>query len=252
MVNLNFINTGLGPSVRAFSSTDSQELFQTNLKIQPADWVYHDCTITYSLNSYGYRAPEFHLVDWSNSIVIFGCSNVVGIGLPENDTVSSQLQRLTGRPVINMGASSSSMEFSVYNSGILRANYPPPYAVVHIWTVYDRCTEFIKNGQVKHHGANFSTVADGNYFTVINQTETNQSTRAQYLKTMAEGMWKNTGTQYFDCSFFWATADLLKCPSIEQIDHARDLRLVSGQVRGHPGKETAGRASEIIAQALRN
>jgi hypothetical protein len=58
----------------------------------------------YTLNSHGYRAPEFSTVDWTQSLAIFGCSFTFGEGLTDDaDTIAAHLEHALGRPVINLG-----------------------------------------------------------------------------------------------------------------------------------------------------
>ena len=241
MQTLNFIGLKSTPSVNEFYPTDTAALFQTNLQIQPADWKYRNLPIQYALNTWGYRAPEFSTVDWSNAIVIFGCSHVFGVGLHEPDTVSSQLQQLTGRPVINMGVGGSGMECVMYNNGILRANYAAPFAVVNVWPLADRCTEFLENGHVRHHGVH---TEDSRYFMTINQKETNQLTRARYQQVLTRALWQDSRTKYFDCSFIYSTSELLDCMVFKWLDRARDIH-ANGWA--HPGSQSTLQAAEIIA-----
>ena len=76
-----------------FNGYDSKELFEQHLKSQPDDWVYRYKTVNYTLNTHRYRAPEFDTIDWSKSVVIFGCSNVFGTSLDDNDTISRKLEK---------------------------------------------------------------------------------------------------------------------------------------------------------------
>lgn len=57
----------------------------------------------YTVNSQGYRCPEFDAIDWENSIIFFGCSHVFGIGLLDHETVANQLSLILNCPVINLG-----------------------------------------------------------------------------------------------------------------------------------------------------
>ena len=88
--------------------------------------------ITPEVNSLGYRTVDFNKVVWNDSIVIFGCSYVFGVGLFNNETISNQLQELIGRPVINMGVPASSMSYAFFNQ--LALSNSKPYAVVNLWT----------------------------------------------------------------------------------------------------------------------
>ena len=96
----------------------------------------------YTVNSQGYRCPEFETIDWERSILIFGCSNVFGVGASDEATVSSQLQLLVNRPVINLGQGATGYSFNWMNSTILKECGVRPKAVVYIWPEYSRQSIF--------------------------------------------------------------------------------------------------------------
>ena len=98
---------------------DNQQIYEKNCLSQPVDWHYHKNVINYTLNSHRYRTAEFNQIDWKNSIVIFGCSHTFGIGIDDDDTISSNLSKITNVPVINMGIGGTSIAFSFYNNLIL-------------------------------------------------------------------------------------------------------------------------------------
>jgi len=127
-----------------FVDCDSEENFKKNLVIQPEDWHYRTKEITYDINSYGYRTKEFNEIDWTESIVIFGCSNVFGIGLSEDETLSYNISKLTGRYVVNLGFPGGSNYISYYNSMMMKKKYGIPYSIIFIWTGRDRYTYFTK------------------------------------------------------------------------------------------------------------
>lgn len=133
-----------------FSGSDTKELFEKNLKTQPLDWEYRTKNVKYTINKDCYRAKEFNKVDWNSSIVVFGCSNVFGVGLDDSDTVCSVLEKITGVPVVNLGVGGSSINFSLHNSAILSNFYPTPLAVVHLWTEESRCVYYTKRKVVSY------------------------------------------------------------------------------------------------------
>src|SRR6056297_703452 len=67
--------------------SDTQERYNKNLNIFGADWKYADVDISYDLNSQGYRCSEFDQISWEDSVLFFGCSIVLGVGLPINETL---------------------------------------------------------------------------------------------------------------------------------------------------------------------
>ncbi len=122
-----------------FCPADTQKLFEQNLKTQPEDWYYRTHEVKYTLNSLGYRTREFDEIDWKESIVMFGCSFVFGIGVTDEHTIPYFLEQLSGRPVINMGIAGSSIQTVLHNSIILNdSKYPTPKVVINMWTGLNR------------------------------------------------------------------------------------------------------------------
>lgn len=92
--------------------TDSKELFEKNLqdpeqrkKLERYNWL--DKKITYNLNSYGFRTPEF--VETKNFVVL-GCSFTFGIGLPEEEIWPSLLSNRLNLKNWNLGSPGASSD----------------------------------------------------------------------------------------------------------------------------------------------
>ena len=64
-----------------------------------------------------------------------------GVGLDESQTLSSCLESLTSRPVINLGAGGTNTMFHWINSIILKKNNVNPVAVVYVWPESSRSLE---------------------------------------------------------------------------------------------------------------
>lgn len=227
--------------------TDSLERYQSNLKYKSDDWIYRNQKISYQFNSRGYREQEFDQIDWANSIVIFGCSNVLGVGLALEHTIAKQLGRMSGRPVVNMGVGATSMEFSVFNSSILRQQYTRPWGVVHFWTAYERNTVYRSTG-IEHHGA-WSMKTPGCLQDLTTMYHDNMEVRGRFLRQIAYQMWLGTGVRYCDATAFTDTARYINCPLIESLDFGRDNE--HGSPFGHPGPKTAQLAAKTIWQDLK-
>jgi hypothetical protein len=97
-------------------SYDDQATYEANLKTQPADWEWRTRRVRYTVNSQHYRCPEWSDIDWSNSILMLGCSMVFGLGLDDDQTVTASLSRKLGMPVINLGVPGSSAMFQWINT----------------------------------------------------------------------------------------------------------------------------------------
>jgi hypothetical protein len=221
------------PTSDRFSSSDSPGLLKKNLKIQPADWHYRTKDVRYKCNSNGYRADEWDTIDWAAAVVIFGCSCTVGVGLAEDETISYQLSTLLNRPVVNMGVSASSMQYSFINSMLLSKNFPIPYAVVQLWTNIDRFTVF-KEQDIDHIGP-----WDSDHFAdnIVNNPYQSMLTAA-YTNISSREFWKNK-CRYYSASFFEATAHYTESDWVSIDNQARDLI--------HPGKGSAKQMADLIA-----
>ena len=218
--------------------SDHERKFIRNLKSEPLTWYYRNNQVTYTLNSMGYRAPEFDMIDWNNSIVLIGCSNVFGVGLSNSHTIAYQLEQLTGFPVINMGASSTSIQFAFHNNIMLHTGYPVPKAVINIWSGKDRCIYY--NEDSVHNFGPWDTES-GSYYDKWTEKMSHSDANAVLLTMAVRQLWKDK-TNYYEASFFENTSVLLNIPELNKLDYARDLT--------HPGIQSTGVAAQTLATGL--
>lgn len=220
-----------------FQGTDTEELFKQNLKTQPDVWYYRTSPVNYILNQHGFRTKEFDEIDWANSIVIFGCSHVFGVGVDEQHTMSSQLRNLTGIPVINMGVAGSSITYALHNAVILRERYPTPLAVVNVWTHYGR-TVYYNEHRCTAHG--IWSLDKSDYFKEWISKDSHSQTHAIFASKINKLLWEKT--KYVECSFFKDTAELLNCRWIKGKRDARDC--------DHPGISSHLDVAVFLAEQL--
>jgi hypothetical protein len=221
-----------------FQGTDTEETFNKHLETQPNDWYYRTASVHYTLNQHGYRTEEFDNIDWANSIVIFGCSMVFGVGVDDQYTMSKQLYNLTGIPVVNMGVGGSSMTYSLHNAVILRERYPKPLAVINVWSQHDRTVYYHEN-KCASHGS--WTLHRSNFFKEWMLNDSHSRTHAIFASKTSKLLWENT--KYLECSFFKDTAELLNCPWIKWKIDARD--------RNHPGITSHHDMAVFLAEQLK-
>lgn len=138
--------------INNFGYTDSYNLFKQNLKIMPNDWVWRNNKLRYSINSQGYRAPEWNEIVWSNSILMFGCSFVYGVGIDDDQTCANQIELLTNTPVINLGHPACGNMLLWANSSIISYEKINPKAVVYVWTFPHRATQFLFDYKCINYG----------------------------------------------------------------------------------------------------
>jgi hypothetical protein len=140
-----------------FHTHDSLKLFVQNICKQGADWPWRNRKVHYTVNSHGYRGLEFDQVDWDRSILCFGCSITVGIGVDDRDTWPSQLSRLLGVPTVNLGVAGGSVQINWANSVRLITAGIRPRAVVYYWPEQARHCEFQQDGSVLDHWNSWSS-----------------------------------------------------------------------------------------------
>jgi hypothetical protein len=227
------------PRQNLWRATDKESLYTENLKIQPDDWFYRTNEVRYSDNSEGYRTKEFDTINWQQSIVIFGCSSIYGVGLDDKHTISAQLEKILGMPVINMGQGGTSINYNLHNSMILADRCPAPKAVIMGWPIYDRCVYYGKDSIVNYGPWNLE---ENNYMDLWCKDENNSKANAVMAQKIFQLVWKNRSPIY-QFSFNLKTAKLLDCNYIKRVDQARDLL--------HHGVTTNLKSAEILADALK-
>ena len=237
-----YIDQGISTT---FLGTDSEELFKKNLTSQPDSWLYRTQSVKYTCNSMDYRTVEFKDIDWASSVVLFGCSNVFGIGLDDSQTISSHLSNMINCPIINMGIGGSSIDFSLYNSVILNAGYPTPKGIVHIWSSPNRAG-YYHSQKVEQFGNWSYELASKNNTDIANRMkwvldDVHCSTHAVFASMISKQLWLEK-TKYYEASFFQNTSQAMRCDYLRMLDFARDL--------GHPGEKTAIAVAELIATKL--
>lgn len=216
-INIDFVNG------QAFADTDSLELYQKNLLNQPLNWHYREKNVSIFLNSEKYRCPEFNTIDWQKSVVIFGCSHAFGMGLDESETISFQLSKKINRPVINLGVSGASNMHILFNTLVLKNLCDRPYAIIILWSSYDRVTYF-KNliPEISNIGS-WTTkyqLVESNFFNAWNLDKNNAIANSLLVQQMQKFLWKDT--LFIEGSFFPSVARNLNCKLFKPLDYARD------------------------------
>jgi hypothetical protein len=86
--------------------------------------------VNYHFNSNGYRTSEWDSIAWPDSVLVLGCSHVVGVGVNVEHSLPRQLEHILDCPVINLGYGGSSMTVQLYNSLALVKQGIQPRAVI--------------------------------------------------------------------------------------------------------------------------
>jgi len=119
--------------IHHYCPPDTEELFKKNLSQQPSDWYWRTHSVTYTLNSQGFRCGEFSELDWNSSILAFGCSNTFGIAVDDSDAWPYKLAQFTKIPVINLAQGGQGWGYNWVNSLRVIAEGHKPRAVVYYW-----------------------------------------------------------------------------------------------------------------------
>jgi hypothetical protein len=234
----NFLPLDDSQHTQYWSGTDTEELYEKNCKIQPHDWYYRNHSVTYTTNSKGYRTEEFNKINWSNSIVIFGCSYVYGVGVDDSHTLSRQLEDILKMPVINLGQGSTSINYNLHNSVILSSGYPTPRAVIMAWPNHSRCVYY--NKYELHNYGSWNSEKNS-YMDLWSKNEYNSIANAVMAQKIFQQIWRDR-TATYECSYDHATAKLLDCKQFVKIDRARDML--------HPGYGSNRNIAETICNEL--
>jgi hypothetical protein len=234
---MSFLCTTVGNAGQSdWLSTDSHKEWKRNCKRQPKDWIYRTKQIAYTFNAQGYRSPKWASIDWANSTVFFGCSNVFGVGLDDYDTLPYQYQTLTGNPAVNLGVPGSSNYLNYKNFLYMLETYPKPRAIVNTWTDYSRLTIFGKKT------INLGSWQITPLYKAWNQYKNHSETWAKIIQDSWRMICKFYNIPFIEASYFDQSARMFDCHLFEMVDKARDLQ--------HPGIESQRHAALWSAEQL--
>lgn len=131
--------------------SDSPAQYDTIKKGERADWWANTTPISYQFNSWGYRSPYNYTRNlFESSVVLIGCSQTLGVGLPWAWTVGERLSEMINKPVINLGVAASSPKFA-WAQNVRLAQWVEPLAVVNLWSGSARTCDWTRDG-VEHLG----------------------------------------------------------------------------------------------------
>jgi len=97
------------PAEHSFYSTDSEELYQKNLKQNTPnmnDWV----NLSYKINKHGFRGEEMPTEKKPRSIITLGCSITFGVGMPVDQIWSTLVGNTLCQRAYNLGVPSGSLD----------------------------------------------------------------------------------------------------------------------------------------------
>ena len=124
--------------VLSFYDTDTEETFVKNKKRLGEKWIWYNKPITYKLNSLGYRMKEFEDIDWTNYMMVLGCSHTVGTGMPFEDLFSTKISRDLNMDIVNAAIPGGANNAMLINLNRLLSKKTPPKLLICNWTFLKR------------------------------------------------------------------------------------------------------------------
>lgn len=197
------------------------------------------------LNDLGYRCPyDLNNVNWSETILMLGCSSLVGPTLDYKDTVPAILENIIQLPVVSLAVCGTSISFSWLISTILSSKNQIPKAVIVYYTFPIRTMYYDRKGPL-HLGPwtlekNYIDQDVKDYFFTYSE-EANSIEWARMHRLNIRQLWKNT--KLIEVTAFADVAEQLELPCLPVVD------LGSDQI--HHGPETAKIRAEILADRLK-
>jgi len=246
------------PGTFSWWCNDTEKRYIENLELMPEDWHYRTKPVHYSINEHGYRTIPLDEVDWSRSVVMFGCSELMGMGLADDERICYQLSKLLDVPVINLGKNATSINFSLYNNLVLKRSHKP-LGVVNQWTELSRHTHFGTNSKtytalpslVTYYAKMYNAVKSLFGFT-FEDWENDMLINASMQVQCARELWENT--PYAEATWNKYSHEVLDCKFIERDDMARDIyrggHMFDDSIVGHIGPKTARLFAEHYAEQL--
>jgi hypothetical protein len=234
-----------GGTTQSWFSVDSEAEFNKVSKTMPDEWEYHNRNIDYTLNAQGYRTKEWADINWSESVVMIGCSNAFGLGIRQEETASSILEQELKIPFINLGVVGSSNHLMFYNSMRLIEHRIKPKNVILMFSDSSRYTHFNQQDDyivaLGHWSAN-SKEYSNYYYEYSNHN--NCHVHGTMMAVGTEALWKSVGVQTIAYSAYPnSLKDRFKVLP-PRIDRAREIN--------HPGVLTNKIWADVIKNDLQN
>lgn len=187
-----------------FTGTDTKDAYIKNSRLlADIDWKWRDHKIEYRLNNLRFRC-DFDLsddFDFSDYVVVLGCSHIMGVGNMTHETVTSVLANGLNKKVINMGVGGGSNSLIYNNLMWLLSRKYRPLRIVVCWTSLYR--ELYMDSDLNMHQINLHNMHDQfvNYYT--SQYITDYIERDAFMKFEMVNKMKDVGVYSFNFFNYW-------------------------------------------------
>lgn len=226
-------------NTRYFASSDNLAKFRRNLRDQPPEWYWRKHPVRYTLNSQQYRCNEWDQINWSESILVFGCSFVFGEGVDDNQTLPYYLSEILDVPCINLGQPGGSITMNWANSTRICDYGITPKAVIYLWPAYHRLSEFRDRVSIINRGP-WTTREDSILATEWMAHDEQSKQFSYYCTRSSRLLWQCPVLEY---SWDVETVTALGLRSLTMgspVSYARDM--------SHPGPDFHSQAAATIAK----
>jgi hypothetical protein len=245
-------------SSHKWCGTDTEHLYKINCEQRLPYWIWENRKVEYVWNSEGYRAPEWKDVDWPSTHVIMGCSHVLGVGVDEPETLSSQLSQQLQEPVVNLGYGGAGAQVVMYNTMRMQELGWKPKSVTIVIPELSRLTYFSEHEVLQFNSSQLELV-DGGQNDIFNMYKhwVTPPQHAELYGRMAikgaEAIWETMGVPVILRHAMLFANQKAMAPKLNPIqDFARDLMVgPTGKPFGHPGPLTLAYWARTLADELR-
>jgi len=115
-------NDGRNNKVIVWRDSDSEELYNENLKKFGPEWHYAKNNFSYTYNSLGYRGRELDSVDDGKFFIVYGCSHTEGVGIADYERWGDLLESKVQLPSLNFGRGAAGADLVHLNSLLFLKN----------------------------------------------------------------------------------------------------------------------------------
>lgn len=202
-----------------FSSGDSMEHYEKNIKIQPKDWIYRTLDVSYSYNKRGHRCKDIEEIDLDNYILFTGCSHTEGVGVRLEDSYPFLVSESLNCDYYNLSMSGTGIDVVEYNlvTWLSKVKQKPKYIFVQ-WPDHSRfAAAYPGYKQLLNHG---TWAEDALPFIAASEYTGLVHARKQVSYKMLKEI---MGVPIIDVHFAALTPYATDCIWLRKIDLGRDL-----------------------------
>jgi hypothetical protein len=255
-----YIHSSMVPnSTPMFYGTDSEQLYNRNLKYAPQDWIYRDKKVEYTFNNYGLRMPE-NITTEGKSIYFSGTSHTMGIGVSEQDRFSDIVSKETKLDYINYAGPTYSIKLQILSFFNFLKTYDAPKVLVIEYAPSSGYTFFNNSQAIVYYSKHLSNTEYNNSYKELKETAFFEN-EAKIYQSMLQVLCKKNNIKLieltlhpddpfaFNNMFSYDLNNDIKTNNIS-LKYGRDVVKRDGEYSGHPGIQAHRDIAEHILKEL--